>query len=427
MGKWGKGDSTMGGRGGQGVPAMSALALAVALTASLVGCGEGGSGHVPSATVAEGDADFADNLRQRLLDAKPGDVIEVPAGRYHFDRSLSLRVDNVTLRGAGHDKSVLSFKGQKAGAEGLLVNANHFTIENIAIEDSKGDGLKINEAEHITIRGVRVEWTGGPKTSNGGYGLYPVRTRNVLIEDSIAIGASDAGIYVGQSSGVIVRNNRAEYNVAGIEIENTVDADVYGNITTNNTGGILVFNMPALQQAGGNIRVFRNQVFANNTGNFGAKGTPVASVPAGSGVVVNSNDDVEIFDNDIKDNKTTNIIVSSVYMTGYSEHSRSETFDPYPERISVHSNRLSGGGDAPDGLELKALKVALFGLNGRLPDVLWDGFANAERAEGPQICLRDVSGVVNADGPNGFKNPTADAAPFDCALPPLPAVDLNRG
>lgn len=407
----------------QGAPAL----LVAALGAVLAGCGDGGSGHVPTATVSEGDAAFADVLRQKLLDARPGDVIEVPAGRYSFDRSLSLRVDNVTLRGAGQDKSVLSFKGQKAGAEGLLVNADHFTIENLAIEDAKGDGLKINEAEFVTIRGVRVEWTGGPKTANGGYGLYPVRTRNVLIEDSIAIGASDAGIYVGQSQDVIVRNNRAEYNVAGIEIENTINADVYGNVATNNTGGILVFNMPALKQPGGNIRVFKNQVCANNTGNFGAKGTPVASVPAGSGVVINSNDDVEIFDNDIKDNKTANIIVSSVYSTGYSEDSRSETFDPYPERISVHGNRLSGGGDAPDGLDLKALKIALFGLNGRLPDVLWDGFANAGLAGGAQICLRDVSGVVNADGPNGFKNPNTDAAPFACQLAPLPQVDLKRG
>lgn len=401
--------------------------LVAALASALAGCGDGGPGHVPTAAVAEGDAAFADVLRQKLLDARPGDVIEVPAGRYSFDRSLSLRVDNVTLRGAGQDKSVLSFKGQKAGAEGLLVNADHFTIENLAIEDAKGDGLKINEAEFVTIRGVRVEWTGGPKTANGGYGLYPVRTRNVLIEDSIAIGASDAGIYVGQSQDVIVRNSRAEYNVAGIEIENTINADVYGNVATHNTGGILVFNMPALKQPGGNIRVFKNQVFANNTGNFGAKGTPVASVPAGSGVVINSNDDVEIFDNDIKDNKTANIIVSSVYSTGYSEDSRSETFDPYPERISVHGNRLSGGGDAPDGLDLKALKIALFGLNGRLPDVLWDGFANAGLAGGPQICLRDVSGVVNADGPNGFKNPNTDAAPFACQLAPLPQVDLKRG
>ena len=405
------------------------ILAATALAAALAACGEGGSGgQAASPPVAEGDADFADTLRQRLIDARPGDVIEVPAGRFSFDRSLSLRVDNVTLRGAGQDKSILSFKGQKAGAEGLLVNASHFTIENLAIEDSRGDGLKINEAEHITIRGVRVEWTGGPSTSNGGYGLYPVRTRNVLIEDSVAIGASDAGIYVGQSRDVVVRNNRAEYNVAGIEIENTVNADVYGNLATHNTGGILVFNMPALEQAGGQVRVYGNRVLGNNTGNFGAKGTPVASVPAGSGVVVNSNDDVEIFDNEIAAPRTANIIVSSLFSTGYSDRSRSESFDPYPERISVHGNRLSGGGDAPDGVQLKALKVAVYGLGGRLPDVLWDGYYNRDRGEGPQICLHDVSGVLDADGPNGNSKPRhREASEFACTLPSLPAVDLGRG
>ena len=405
------------------------ILAATALAAALAACGEGGSGgQAASPPVAEGDADFADTLRQRLIDARPGDVIEVPAGRFSFDRSLSLRVDNVTLRGAGQDKSILSFKGQKAGAEGLLVNASHFTIENLAIEDSRGDGLKINEAEHITIRGVRVEWTGGPSTSNGGYGLYPVRTRNVLIEDSVAIGASDAGIYVGQSRDVVVRNNRAEYNVAGIEIENTVNADVYGNLATHNTGGILVFNMPALEQAGGQVRVYGNRVLGNNTGNFGAKGTPVASVPAGSGVAVNSNDDVEIFDNEIADHRTANIIVSSLFSTGYSDRSRSESFDPYPERILVHGNRLSGGGDAPDGVQLKALKVAVYGLGGRLPDVLWDGYYNRDRGEGPQICLHDVSGVLDADGPNGNSKPRhREASEFACTLPSLPAVDLGRG
>jgi len=402
------------------------VALAIGFALSLSGCGRQGGDAAPAGK-AEAEAGFAAELRNKLLDAKPGDVIDVPAGTFHFDRSLSLRVDGVTLRGQGMDKSILSFKGQKAGAEGLLVNANGFTLENLAIEDSKGDGFKISQAENVTVRGVRVEWTGGPKTSNGGYGLYPVLCKNVLIENSVAIGASDSGIYVGQSRDVIVRGSRAERNVAGIEIENTINADVYDNVATGNTGGILVFNMPTLTQQGDAIRVFRNKVFQNNLDNFGAKGTPVASVPAGSGVVINSNDNIEIFDNDIADNQTANIIVSSVYSTGYKDDKASGEFDPYPERIYVHDNRLSGGGDSPDRMDFKALKVAMYGLGGHFPDVLFDGYVNPQRKEGPQLCLRGVSGVLNADGPGGYKNPSKDAKPFDCALPSLPAVDLKRG
>ncbi len=409
---------------------MQRTMLMAGLALALAACQPKTDEQAPKADAAS--ADFSQKLHERLLDAKPGDVIEIPAGTYHFDRSLTLRADGVTIRGAGMDKTVLSFKGQKAGAEGLLVNGDDFAIENLTIQDSKGDGLKISESENITIRGVKVEWTGGPSTKNGAYGLYPVLAKNVLIEDSVSIGASDAGIYVGQSDGVIVRRSRAEKNVAGIEIENTINADVHDNVATGNTGGILVFNMPGLKQQGGNIRVFNNKVIANNHENFGAKGTPVASVPAGSGIVVNSNDDIEIFGNEIRDNATTNIIISSVYSTGYKDSSKSETFDPYPERIYVHGNTLSGGGDSPDGFDLKALKVAMYGLRGNFPDVLWDGYYNKDRkvdgqARGPEICLRDVSGVINADGPNSYKNPSKDVQSHQCELPRLPAVDLKRG
>ena len=323
------------------------------------------------------------------------------------------------------DKTVLSFKGQKAGAEGLLVNAGNFTIENLAIEDSKGDGLKVNEGENITIRGVRVEWTRGPHTDNGAYGLYPVQTKNVLIEDCVVIGASDAGLYVGQSDNIIVRRNRVERNVAGIEIENSTNADVHDNIAKHNTGGILVFDMPNLPRRGHSTRVFRNQVIDNNTDNFARKGAAVASVPAGAGVVLNSADKVEIFDNDIAGNKTANVIISSYWSTGYmNKYGVSKDYDPYPEEVSVHGNRFKGGGESPDGLDLKALKVAMFGLRGRLPDVLWDGYVNVERTQGPQICVEGASGVLNADGPNKYKSPSLAGDAVRCTLPALPAIVL---
>lgn len=404
--------------------------LVVAIAAAwLAGCGQD---TAPVAQTAQ-DADFQKVLQERLIDAKPGDVIDIPAGTFRFDRSLSLRVDGVTIRGAGRDKTILSFKGQTSGAEGLLVNASDFTIEHLAIEDSKGDGIKINEGSNITIRGVRVEWTGEPKTSNGAYGIYPVKTRNVLIEDVVAIGASDAGIYVGQSENIVLRGSRAERNVAGIEIENSFNADVYDNVATGNTGGILVFNMPNLTQPGHSTRVYNNKVVGNNLGNFAAKGAAVASVPAGSGVVINSNDKVEIFDNDIADNNTANVIISSYFSTGYmSDTGVAKAFDPYPEDIYIYGNRFSGGGGSPDGMDLKALKVAMYGLNGRLPDVLWDGFVNKARQvdgkpAGPGICIQNgTAATLNADGPNKYGNPSDVSAQLKCDLPKLPAVVLGK-
>ncbi len=406
---------------------MRTLLITIALAATLAGCGKH---ETPSQTAA--DNGFEAKLQEQLLDAKPGSVIEIPAGHYHLRRGLSLRTDGVTIRGAGMDKTVLSFKGQVVGPEGLLVNASDFTIENLAIEDTKGDALKINQGRNITIHGVRIEWTDGPKTTNGAYGLYPVKTQNVLIEDSVVIGASDAGIYVGQSDNIIVRNNRAEHNVAGIEVENSTRADVYGNTTTQNTGGILVFNMPNLSKEGHSTRVFKNKVFANNLGNFAAKGAAVASVPAGSGVVVNSNDKVEIFDNDIADNQTANIIIASYFSTNYyNTRGVAANYNPYPKGIHVHDNRLKGGGDSPDGLKLKTLKTAMYGLGGSFPDVLWDGYVDTKNLvdglppANDRICIRGVNGVINADGPHDYKSPSKDMKPYECTLPSLPPVTLN--
>lgn len=381
-----------------------------------------GCGHEDVLDIAE-STDFVEEIQTKLLDAKPGDVITIPAGTFALNRGLTLTADGVTIRGAGMDSTVLSFKGQVAGAEGLLVTGDDFVLEDLALEDAKGDALKVTEADGVTIRRVRVEWTGGPKTENGAYGFYPVQTTNVLIEDSVAIGASDAGIYVGQSRNVVVRNNRAEQNVAGIEIENTQDADVYGNTAVGNTGGILVFNMPNLSQDGARIRVYDNDVAENNLRNFGHPGTPVASIPAGSGIVVNSHDDIEVFENRIKNNRTANIIISSVYSSNYADDSWSETFDPYPERLFFHDNTLEGGGNRPDGAELTAAKVLMFGPTGRFPHVLWDGFAAADRD--PQICIADAGAeVLNVDLPGGSKNMRVEQEPFKCSLPPLPQVRL---
>ena len=388
-------------------------------------------GERPEQQVAE--SEFQKQLQMQLIKAKPGDVITIPEGVHAINRGLSLNVSGVTLRGLGMDKSILSFKDQVQGAEGLLVNASDFTIEDLAIEDTPGDALKINEGRNIVIRRVRTEWTNGPDEENGAYGIYPVQAENVLLEESVAIGASDAGLYVGQSRNVVVRNNRVEFNVAGIEIENTMHADVYGNVARNNTGGILVFNMPDLPNPGHSTRVFSNEVVANNTGNFGAEGTPVASVPAGSGIVINSNDRVEIFDNVITDNDTANIIISSYFATGYQgTREMADDYDPYPESIYIYGNTLSGGGSAPDGLELKALKVAKFGLTGSFPDVLWDGYVNTDKADDsgrllPEfaICVdNDTAEVLNVDLGNGSENIVIGDEQHRCTHEKLPAVML---
>jgi parallel beta-helix repeat protein len=370
---------------------------------------------------------FEESFRQALETAQPGDVITVPEGNFAFDRSLILNTDGVTIRGQGMEKSILSFKGQIAGAEGLSVSASDFTIEDLAIEDTVGDALKVNEGNNIVIRRIRTEWTNGPDVNNGAYGIYPVQTTNVLIEGNVAIAASDAGVYVGQSKQVIVRNNRAEFNVAGIEVENTIGADVYQNTANNNTGGILVFNMPSIPQRGYATRVYDNEVNNNNTANFAAPGTAVSGVPAGSGIMVNSNDQVEIFNNRVAGNNTANILISSYFSANYAgQRTLAEEFDPYPEEILIYDNTFSGGGTAPGFDYLVQLRDAIYGPTGAFPDIIWDGIIDPNNPEEKHVICVDNGDaqLLSIDAGNEFKDAGVDMQRHKCTVAKLAPIEL---
>jgi parallel beta-helix repeat protein len=271
----------------------------------------------------------------------------------------------------------------------------------------------------VTIRRVRAEWTGGPKDTNGSYGLYPVQCKNVLIEDSVVKGASDAGIYVGQSKNIIVRRNRAEYNVAGIEIENSQDADVYQNTSTNNTGGLLAFNLPDLPvKDGRNARLFENNVYGNNTPNFAPKGTMVAKVPAGTGVIILATNHIDVYKNTIKDNATANVSIISYLSTGNPINDAS--YYPFSDEIYIHDNTISGGGDNPTGRIAEALAPL---LGKPLPGILYDGIVDPKK-QTATICAQNNGGavLVNYDAGREFKHLLKNASANNCALPPLTAV-----
>ena len=310
-----------------------------------------------------------EEVQTALIELSPGDVLTLSPGTFVFEDGLSLDVDEVIVRGSGMDETILDFKNQMSGAQGLLVTSDRVTLKDFAVTDAKGDAIKVIGAEGINMINLKTEWTGGPKSTNGAYGLYPVESSDVLIDGCVAIGASDAGIYVGQSKNIIVRNSVAQYNVAGIEIENSYYADVYDNLASHNTGGILVFDLPDLPQQGGHhVRVFRNKVIDNDTDNFAPEGNIVGEVPRGTGIIIQANSDVEVFDNDISGNGTVNVSIVT-----YSNETQDENYYPHPRSIQIHGNRFGEGGFDPD-IETGELAAILFELSGgNMPDIFWDG------------------------------------------------------
>ena len=274
------------------------------------------------------------NAQERLQEAmiliEEGDTLIIKSGYYKFEDGLSLDVDDVTVKGEGIDSTILDFKNQQSGAQGLLVTSDRVTLSDFSILDAKGDALKVIGAKGINMINLKTEWTGGPKSTNGAYGFYPVESEDVLIDGCVAIGASDAGIYVGQSKNIIVRNSVAQYNVAGIEIENSYYADVYNNLASHNTGGILVFDLPDLPQQGGHhIRVFDNKSIDNDTDNFAPEGNIVGEVPRGTGIIIMANSDVEIFNNLMSGNGTVNLSIVS-----YGDETDDPNYYPHPKKNS---------------------------------------------------------------------------------------------
>ena len=308
-------------------------------------------------------------IQEALILAEPGDVIRLTAGIFELEDSLSLDIDSVRIEGEGMNQTILSFKNQQSGAQGLSVTSDNVTLQDFAVQDAKGDAIKVKGVTNIKFLRVKTEWTNGPSSSNGAYGLYPVESQNVLIDGCVAIGASDAGIYVGQSKNIIVRNSRAEFNVAGIEIENSYYADVHNNIATNNTGGILIFDLPSLpQQRGHHVRVFNNQSVGNNTDNFAPEGNIVGEVPRGTGIIIMANSDVEIFDNTIGENDTVNIAVVT-----YGSETDDDQYYPHPKSIQIHGNEFGPTGHNPDTSKGDLAQMLYDLSGGNMPDIFWDG------------------------------------------------------
>ena len=371
-----------------------------------------------------------EEIQEALILAESGDVIKLSEGFYELKHGLSLDIDDVSIIGAGQDKTILNFQNQVSSAQGLLVTSDRVLLKDFAIEDAKGDAVKSKGSNQISFINLRTEWTNGPDSNNGAYGIYPVESKKVLIDGCIAIGASDAGIYVGQSEQIIVRNTLAKFNVAGIEIENSYYADVYNNIATNNTGGILVFDLPNLPKQGGKfVRVFNNKSFDNNTSNFAPEGNIVGEVPSGTGLVIMANSHVEVFNNEFSDNSTIHIAVVSGDL-----ESGDENYYPHPKSIQIHNNSYSNVGYAPDIERGDLSKLLVEIAAGEMPDVIWDGVLPLSQAllgqpSDEKLILNESSAIkfLNLDALwyflfSYFHSPNRDKSDFSGDITALPEV-----
>jgi parallel beta-helix repeat protein len=395
-------------------------------SALLVACGGDDPGNPACDITVAPSADDQTAVQQALVTVAAGQTICFE-GTYTFTDELTLSQDDVTLLSVGTGAQ-WEFGMQMVGANGLRVQAvSGFRMEGIHVHDTPGDSIRVENSTDVELVGVKVVWTAGPSDANGAYGLYPVGCTNVLIDDCEVSGARDAGIYVGQSENIIVRNSLAYGNVAGIEIENSMNAEVVGNEARDNTAGVLVFDLPGLPAGnGGGTRVTDNDIYENNRMNFGETGTIVASVPHGLGMMVLAVDQIEVDGNRIHDNVSSGIAIVSWplgALLSANDPMPPPPYDGFPETIYVHDNTFMNNGATPFPL------LTVFG-GPPLEDILWDGIVDPmkDNSDGSlSLCVQESAATfrdagVTFMGTDIMVDPSTDVTPHDCTHASRPPV-----
>ncbi|HQV69207.1 MAG TPA: parallel beta-helix domain-containing protein [Thermoflexales bacterium] len=293
---------------------------------------------------------------QSVVDgAVAGDVIEIQYGVYH--EAVVIDQKNITVRGLPNAAGELPvLDGEMQFSDGISATGDGFIVEKIAVKNYKGNGIIVEGANNIIMRDIYVENTSL-------YGVYPVKSTGVLVERVKATKIRDAGVYAGQCRDVIIRNNEVYGNVIGIEVENSIGADVYNNYAHNNSTGLFVDLLPHLpSKVSQNTRLHDNISENNDQKNFAQAGEIGAIVPEGVGVLILGGDDAQIYNNTIRNNRTAGVAVFST-AAGYKK----EELDigPNPERISVYGNTYAQNGFDP------AKQLRDLGLS-QGADVVWD-------------------------------------------------------
>lgn len=304
-----------------------------------------------------------ESIQSAVDHAQPGDIIEVAYGVYH--ERVVIDVNDITLRGRPNEAGQWPvLDGQGDLSEAVIASGNNFTISHLHVRNYTDNGILVEGVTGVHFHDIFAENTGT-------YGVYPVQSTDVLIERVEVTGVDDAGIYAGQCENVIVRDSVVYGNVLGIELENTLNGEIYNNHAYDNSLGIFVVVLPQLtSKISMNTSVHDNVAENNNLENFAPEGAMARLVPSGVGILILGSDHNEVFHNVLRNNKTTGVAVFSLTGSGAFDVNEIDV-GPLPEGNWVYDNTYDNNGYDPDP-SVKELGIPV-------GDILWDGSGRDNR------------------------------------------------
>ena len=306
------------------------------------------------------------SIQEAVQAAEPGTTIHVMPGTYN--ETVYIDKDHIRLIGIvqGSERATLHGNGELNDA--ILFSGNNIVVEGFLITKYKGNAIMSQAGNNYEIRDNII-------VDTGVYGIFPQLGTNGVVEHNIISGIEDAAIYVGMSDNVHVAYNEVFDSVAGIEIENSRHAIVESNFVYHNTGGILAFITPGLPiKTTFDVIIRNNWISDNNTPNFGAPGSTVGGIPAGTGIMIMAADDVVVEGNIITNHKTIGILsVDHNTAAELTNVTVDPDADPNSDRMRILNNTMHNNGyDTID--EIKAL--ALVEMKTGNPDILTVGPTN---------------------------------------------------
>lgn len=292
-----------------------------------------------------------DSIQATVNAAPPGTTLRILPGVYR--ETVYIDKDGIRLIGVIDGGEWPTLDGEGRLNDAVLYSGNNIVVENLRIRDYKGNAIMGQAGNNFEIRNNLI-------IDSGVYGVFPQLGRNGIVEGNVISGIADAAIYVGMSDNVHVAHNEVFDSVAGIEIENSRHAIVENNYVHHNTGGILAFITPGLPiKTTVDVIIRDNFIVDNNTPNFGAPGSTVSGIPAGTGVLIMAADDVVIEDNVITGNRTAGILL--VDHANAANVTADPEADPVPDRVAILDNLMLNNGydtiDAVRALMLAELKT----------------------------------------------------------------------
>jgi len=344
-----------------------------AQVAALDACDDTAAGAAACLTCSHGNAaDLLTGGQYRAVRvATPAGTFQAAANAAEADDTILLEpgtyTEEVTLKDSG-----LTVKGLQTcdtGARALVLPPSETSqngvyhcgsrllgcpdvADNVLLQGFEVNNFDENDVYTVGVVGItyRDMVTRGPGISGvTRYGLFPILSDGVLIDDCLATGISDAGLYVGQSINIVVRNSEVHSSVAGIEIENSANAEVHDNYAHDNAGGLLVFKLAGLPVQDSNCHYIHDNVATNNNGPNYGEGI-VGSVPSGTGMLVLSNDSGIFENNTMTGNNTFGFVVIDQMVLNAIQDP-----DPFPTPSpnqdvndnAMRGNTITGNGSDP--------------------------------------------------------------------------------